>query len=134
RPRVEQDAILHVAGDEVARRGRGPADRVAGGTVGDAHAAQVVGQGGRAGGVGAEVVALHQVPCGAVAGDFQPVLLVARQEVARPGGRAADEVAGSAVGDRDAAQAVAHLGGPGGVGGAEGILHAATHDTFSTVW
>ena len=104
----DDDAVTAVAGDQVARPGGGAADRVVGRAVQDHDAAVVcraVAQ--RAGGVGADVVALDLVGAGAAVADFDALLVVAGDQVARAGGGAADRVVGGAVQDPDTVAIVA---------------------------
>src|SRR5207248_9416748 len=78
---ADEDAVAAVAGDQVAGAGELPArvgarrtaDEVVVGAVEDRHAREAVAQGGGAGGVGADEVALHHVAGGGLAGDLDGV-------------------------------------------------------------
>src|SRR5207248_464077 len=84
------DAVVAAAGDDVARRRRGAADEVV--VLRDFHAVPAVADRSGAGGIGADVVALHGVVA-AAGGDHQhAVVLVARDDVAAAADPAADDL------------------------------------------
>src|SRR5262249_39037176 len=123
----EEDPVEEVAGDDVARAGDGAADRVGAGAAEDGHPVDCIRQGGGAGGVGADAVALHD-------GADRPVPLdvdaaeTAQETVARndvPGRRrgAADGVVGGTTVQHDAPGAVADGKGAGDVGADQVALH-----------
>src|SRR5262249_35092436 len=99
------DPISRVAGDDIAGRGNGAADGVVRGVVQeDTTAACAIADRGRAGRVGADVVALDEV--GRAALDVHSIL-VSRDHVPR-GGRGAPDGVGIAVVDE-----YARVGGAG---------------------
>src|SRR5262249_27369915 len=106
----DRDARAAVRRDDVAA-----ADGVVVG-AGDPDAVAGVAQGARAGGVGADVVALHHIIGGVHVPEHDARLAVGGDDVPRRGGAAADDVAARPLGEPDArapvAQgAVAHAGG-----------------------
>src|SRR5262249_41512540 len=84
-----------IARDNVARPAISPPDRVIG-RAADESATKGVAQGGGAGDIGADEVALHEVESCLAAGDFNTVE-IAGDDVARPGRRSADRVIGRSV-------------------------------------
>src|SRR5207247_2902017 len=99
----------------VPRPGCGAADRVAGRAARDRDSVVAVRERAGAGGVGADVVALHQVRAGAAALDVDALEAVARDHVTGAWGGAADRVAGRAEADEDAV-GVGQRAGSGRVG------------------
>ena len=101
----DMDAIARVARDQIARtRGRATDDDARRPPV-DLHAVTGVVERGGAGEIGADLVALNRkVPRSGMldAADENAVPAVARDQVARAGGRAADRVIVRAVDDADA--------------------------------
>ena len=87
------DAVVAVAGDDVAGARDAAADRVRRRVIQD-HAAAVVAEAVAAGDVGADVVAGDRVPRGAVV-EQDALVVVAGDDVAQRGLGAADRVAGS---------------------------------------
>src|SRR5262249_44524409 len=103
------------AGDDVAGDGRGAADDVVGGPAGDEDAGACVGQGGGAGGVGADQVALDHVAAGAGAPDQHAGQVVAGGDVAGAGaGRGRDPTDGVVRSPEVEADAGGPLVGQGG--------------------
>src|SRR5262249_39088276 len=92
----DKDPALVVPRDDVAGRCRGPADRVTRGIAIDENAIPTVPQIHQPGDVGPDIVALDHVPRGAGLLDLDAGGEVARDDVARAGGRAADGVVGPA--------------------------------------
>src|SRR5262249_18357006 len=88
---ADPDAVVGVAGEGVGGPRLGPAHGVAAGPALDHHAL-AVGQGGTAGGVGADAVALDPVGGRAAVGDRDAVVGVAGDGIAGAGGRAAHGV------------------------------------------
>src|SRR5262249_28838820 len=123
----EEDPVVEVAGDDVARAGDGAADRVGAGAAEDGHPVDCIRQGRVSGGVGADVVALHDVADRPVPLDVDATE-TARETVARndvPGRRrgAADRVVGGPIVQHDALVAVADGKGAGEVGADQVALH-----------
>src|SRR5262249_38283659 len=89
------------------------------------HAVVAIGHATQRGGiVGADEVALHQVPGGAIVREVNAIVRIAGDDVAGPGRRAADGVVGRAGVKDHAVVAVGHGGEGGGVTGANEItLH-----------
>src|SRR5262249_41466166 len=115
------DAFIGVAGDDVAGPGSRPAHDVVAGPALDHHAVSV-GQGGGAGGVGADAVALHHVAGRTLAGDPDAAVGVAGDDVAGAGGRPAHGVAASPDIDHHAIL-VGQGVGAGGLGADAVALH-----------
>src|SRR5581483_11643013 len=112
----DADAEALVAGDDVPRAGAAAPDRVLRRLPVDADAGRApVRERGGAGGVRADVVALHEVPRRAGARDPDTAARVPRAQVARAGARAADGVRRRAAEDRDARRRVRDDGVPGRV-------------------
>jgi len=76
----ELDPDRAVAGDQVPRAGRGPADRVVRGVV-DEDAVGAIGDRGVPPGIGADEIGLDQVPHGRRARDLQADESIAREDV-----------------------------------------------------
>src|SRR5262249_3397785 len=95
-----------VVGDDVAGRGRRPANRVYGGVV-DQDSVLAVAQSLQAGDIGADQVALHQIAHGTAPGaiDQYTIAEVAGDEVAGPCGRPTNRGVGGSGG-------IARLGRP----------------------
>src|SRR5262249_11767023 len=102
----QEDAICAVAGNDVAGRDRGPADRVVGGAI-DQHAAKIVAEVGGAGGVGAGGVAQALAARRAGALNRHARESIAGDDVASPGNSAAHGVVRGATVDLDPLAAVA---------------------------
>src|SRR5262249_30217210 len=120
---AEHDALVAVGGDDVPRRGAAAADDVAAGLLADPDARGAVAQGGVAGDGGADVVALDGVAerAGVEAGDAAQG--VAGDDVAGPGGGAADRVVAGPVGDQNSVFQIRD-GAEAGAVGADGVaLH-----------
>ncbi len=89
---VDEDPFPAVAGHEVARTGRGAADRVPGRPGAQRDAIVAVPEDDGAGYVRADEIALDHVAARCAALNVDPLVVVARHEVAGGGGRAADRV------------------------------------------
>ena len=117
----EKDAAI-VGGDDVTRPSHRPSDGVAGRVI-DIHAMTGVTQINGPAHVGADMVALNLIPRRAALVDVDAVLVIAGDQVARPGDCPADYVATAT--DADAAGGVAQVHGPGDVGSHVVTLHHA---------
>ncbi len=110
----DADTVAGVEGDDVAlARLRASYSVTLRGV--NKHAVAPVSDGNGAAGVRADVVAPNLVDRGPGTGDVNAVAVVAGDDVARPGRRPADRVAGRAV-DVHAVAGVAQVGGAGDVG------------------
>src|SRR5262249_33785374 len=107
---IDQYAPVAVAGDDVACPGPGTADRVIVAVELDANVA--VAQRTVAASRGADGIAPHDV---ADAGDVHAMVAISGDQVACPGGGAADRVA-VAIPHSDAVVMVSYCGGAGGIG------------------
>src|SRR5262249_14428203 len=106
RSRGDGHASAAIEGDAVPRAVDGPANRVV--RRGDEHAGVAVAQGGGAGDVGADQVALDHVAAGACVGDLDAVGRVTADDVAGQGAGAADGVAGGGAAGEALLQLDAH--------------------------
>src|SRR5262249_54327958 len=122
RPRTDQ-GVEAVPRDQVAGRRRGPADGVVHTAATDQDAGEAVAQGGGAGGVRANAVALDQVVVAAIREDNPAPESVGRDDVAGAGRRPADGVAGRRHLEEDAETAVAQRERTGAVGADVVALH-----------
>src|SRR5262249_19705420 len=111
----EVHAVAGVAGDDVAGRGSGAADRVAGGAV-NGHADEAVAQGGGAGVVGADEVAGDQVVRAPAVRDVDSDAGIGADDVPPPPTRPASGLAGRARLDDHAVGMVSQGRGAGYVG------------------
>src|SRR5262249_44546606 len=114
---ADLDAAAGVEGDDVG------IDAVAGGRIDDGDPRAAVAQGGDAGSVGADVVALHAVTVGAAISDGDPAVVVAGDDVSCIGAPTADEVGPGPVDHGDPFLAVRNGGAAGGVGADVVALH-----------
>src|SRR5439155_5895395 len=110
---LKLDAVEAIAGNNVSRCGDGAADGVAGGA--DDVDAIVVRHSACAGGVGADVVAFHEIAGGSDVADLHAIAAIAGDDIACAGDEPADhvcrDVGSIQSGDSDAVGAVALGGG-----------------------
>ena len=103
----EKDAVIGVARDQIAGATGRAAQHIGTGFATEFDPRPTVAEGRATGDIHADVIAHHLVAVRVEAVDVNPLLIIARNEVAGRGGRTADDVRLRAVSDFDPGQAVA---------------------------